>query len=65
EWSMGSWMLPNAKLYELSALKDLREYLEDPLNSNLQSKNFINMMNSIMETWIEHEPERAERLKNT
>lgn len=63
EWSMGSWMLSNEELNSLSALKDLQVYLNDPVNTNLQSKNLVSMMHDIMKTWIEHEPERAKRLK--
>lgn len=63
EWSMGSWMLSNDELTKLKAVKDLSEYMEDPVNTNLQSKRFVEMMNNILETWIAHEPERAKRLK--
>ena len=60
---MGSWMLSNDELTKLKAVKDLSEYMEDPVNTNLQSKRFVEMMNNILETWIAHEPERAKRLK--
>jgi len=63
EWSMGSWMLSNDELSKLQAVKDLSTYMEDPVNTNLQSKRFVEMMNNILQTWIAHEPERAERLK--
>ncbi|MEM6735235.1 MAG: BLUF domain-containing protein [Bacteroidota bacterium] len=62
EWSMGSWMLSNEKLQSLSALEDLNEYLQDPVNINLQSKKFVTMMNNILQIWLAHEPERAKRL---
>ncbi|WP_425389551.1 BLUF domain-containing protein [Ekhidna sp.] len=63
EWSMGSWMLSNKDLLELSALEDLKSFLEDPVNNNLQSKKFIGMMNNLLQTWMAHEPERAKKLK--
>ncbi|WP_424962580.1 BLUF domain-containing protein [Ekhidna sp.] len=64
EWSMGSWMLTNKELIELSGLKDLKAYLDDPVNNSLQSKKFISMMSNLLQTWISHEPERAKRLKS-
>ena len=63
EWSMGSWMLSNKELAELSALNDLKAFLEDPVNSSLQSKKFVAMMSNLLQTWIAHEPERAKKLK--
>ena len=63
EWSMGSWMLSNENLNELSALEDLKNPLADPVNTSLQSKKYFMMMDNLLKTWIAHEPERAERLK--
>ena len=63
EWNMGSWMLSNDQLEELTALKDLKEYINDPINSALQSKKYIAMMHNLLSTWLDHEPERAKRLK--
>ena len=62
-WSMGSWMLSNEELENLSVLRDLKKYLENPVNDTLQSKKYLVMMDNILKTWIAHEPERAERLK--
>lgn len=62
DWSMGSWMLSNDDINNLTAIKDLSEYLNDPNKFNLQSK-FVSMMKNILETWLAHEPERAKRLK--
>ncbi|WP_420576531.1 BLUF domain-containing protein [Ekhidna sp.] len=64
DWSMGSWMLSSKELAELNALDDLREFLDDPLNSELQSKKFIAMMQSLLKTWIAHEPERMKKMKD-
>ncbi|WP_421763707.1 BLUF domain-containing protein [Ekhidna sp.] len=64
EWSMGSWMLTNEELTKLSALADLKEFLQDPVNNNLQSKRFISMMSNLLNTWIAHEPERSKKFKN-
>ena len=63
-WSMGSWMLSNEDLNKLSALDDLKDYLNDPLNTNLQSKRYFSMMDNLLRTWLAHEPERAKRLKD-
>ena len=63
EWSMGSWMLTNKELEGLSATKDLQDYLDDPVNGSLQSQQLIGMMNNILQTWLVHEPERADRLR--
>ena len=63
DWSMGSWMLSNKNLNDLSALADLKAYLEDPVNANLQSKKYISMMDNLLKTWLAHEPERAKKLK--
>ena len=59
DWSMGSWLLTNEELERLSALEDLKSFLQDPVNEELQSKKFIGMMNSLLKTWIAHEPERV------
>ncbi|MEM9896259.1 MAG: BLUF domain-containing protein [Bacteroidota bacterium] len=64
EWSMGSWMLKNEEIEELKALEELRNYLNSPINKPLQSKKYFVMMDNILKTWLVHEPERAERLKN-
>lgn len=63
EWSMGSWMLTNDELKNLTALDDLRQFLEDPVNNNLQSKRFVSMMSNLLNTWIAHEPERSKKFK--
>ena len=63
EWSMGSWMLSNKVLNSLSALKDLGNFIKDPMNESLQSARFIGMMQDLLKTWIAHEPERSSRLK--
>ncbi len=62
-WSMGSWMLSNKELEQLSAIGDLEAYLKDPVNGSLQSKQLISMMNNILQTWLAHEPERSNKLK--
>lgn len=64
DWSMGSWMLTNDELKELPALADLKKFLDDPINSELQSKKFITMMNDLLKTWIAHEPERLKKMKD-
>ncbi len=63
DWSMGSWMLKNEDMENLSALADLKSFLNDPMNTQLQSKKFINMMHGLLITWIAHEPERMKKLK--
>lgn len=63
EWSMGSWTLKNEELKNLTALDDLRSYMEDPSNKALSPKKFVSMMQNILDTWIAHEPERSKRLK--
>lgn len=63
EWSMASWMLSNEVLTELKGLEDVRKFLDDPLNNVLQSKRYLYMMDNLLQTWIEHEPERARKLK--
>ena len=64
EWSMGSWMLTNEKLEKLTALTDIKNFLEDPANTELQTTKFMHMMHGLLNTWIAHEPERSKRLKN-
>lgn len=64
DWSMGSWMLTNKELTQLPALADLKNFLDDPINSELQSKKFISMMNDLLKTWIVHEPERLKKLRD-
>lgn len=64
DWSMGSWMLSNEELKKISALRDLKAFLDDPINSELQTKKFIKMMNDLLKTWIEHEPERLKKMKD-
>ncbi|WP_420317347.1 BLUF domain-containing protein [Ekhidna sp.] len=64
EWSMGSWMLSNEKLEKLTALADVKNFLNDPSNTELQTTKFIHMMNGLLNTWIAHEPERVSKLKN-
>lgn len=63
DWSMGSWMLPNEYLEKLPALSDLKDFLRKPQNDQLHSKKFISMMDGLLSSWIAHEPERAERMK--
>ncbi|NQZ75718.1 MAG: BLUF domain-containing protein [Ekhidna sp.] len=63
EWSMGSWMLSNQALQELSAMDDLKGFLQDPVNASLQSARMVTMMNNLLKTWIAHEPERTKKLK--
>lgn len=63
DWSMGSWMLSNKQLSELTALQDLKTFIEDPVNNELQSKRYIFMMDNLLKTWVAHEPERAKKLK--
>lgn len=63
EWSMGSWMLSNEELEKLPALADLRAFLRDPANNELPSKKFIALMNGLLKTWIAHEPERVNKMK--
>lgn len=65
DWSMGSWMLSNEVLENLSALQDIQAFMQDPINDQLQSKRFISMMHELLKTWIAHEPERAYRLSNS
>ncbi|MEO1253471.1 MAG: BLUF domain-containing protein [Bacteroidota bacterium] len=62
DWSMGSWMLSNEKLSQLSGLDDLRNYLQGSSKMNSQATNLINMMSNILKTWLIHEPERAKKL---
>ena len=62
-WSMGSWLMSNQELESLSALADIRSFLKDPKSQTNGSKKFITMMDGLLKTWIEHEPERAVRLK--
>ena len=62
EWSMGSWMLNNEELNSLSALQDLKVYMEDTSNQAMSPKKFVTMMQNILDTWIAHEPERSKRL---
>ncbi|WP_436514540.1 BLUF domain-containing protein [Ekhidna sp. To15] len=64
DWSMGSWMLTNDELKNLPALSDLKNFLDDPINSELQSKKFIAMMNDLLKTWIAHEPERIKKMRD-
>ncbi len=64
DWSMGSWMLTNEELKNLPALSDLKNFLDDPINSELQSKKFITMMNDLLKTWIAHEPERLKKMRD-
>ncbi len=64
DWSMGSWMLTNDELKNISALSDLKKFLDDPMNNMLQSKKFIAMMNDLLKTWIAHEPERLKKMKD-
>ena len=57
DWSMGSWMLSNEQLNNLSALVDLKNFLQNPSSSEQPSKKFIALMNGLLKTWIAHEPE--------
>lgn len=63
DWSMGSWLMSNAELEKLSALEEIRAFLKSPESQSNSSKKFITMMDGLLKTWIEHEPERAVRLK--
>lgn len=63
DWSMGSWMLSNDEIENLTALKDLKNFIDDPHNQQLESARFLNMMSDLLGTWLDHEPERAARLK--
>ena len=62
-WSMGSWLLTNEELEKLEALNELKAFLNDPVNNNLQSKKFLTMMNGLLKTWIAHEPERVKKMR--
>ena len=61
EWSMGSWLLSNQQLEQLSALAELKAFLDAPENSELQAKRFLGMMHDLLSTWIAHESERLDR----
>ncbi len=63
EWSMGSWMLSNDELTKLSALDDISGFIKNPQNADMQSIKFLSMMNSLLKTWIAHEPERSKKLR--
>ncbi|MEO9869746.1 BLUF domain-containing protein [Ekhidna sp.] len=63
DWSMGSWMLTNDELKNMPSLSDLKKFLEDPLKNELKSTKFIAMMNSLLKTWIAHEPERLKKMR--
>lgn len=63
EWSMGSWMLNNEELMQLRSLKDLQSFLKNPSSSSSAPGKFIQMMHDLLQTWIDHEPERVVRLK--
>ncbi|WP_462253696.1 BLUF domain-containing protein [Ekhidna sp.] len=63
-WSMGSWMLTNDELKQIPALSDLKNFLDDPLNSELKSAKFMTMMNDLLKTWIAHEPERLKKMRD-
>jgi len=63
DWSMGSWLMSNKQLEGLSAIKDIYVFLSNPESQVNSSKKFIMMMDGLLKTWIEHEPERVERLK--
>ncbi|MEQ8907024.1 BLUF domain-containing protein [Ekhidna sp.] len=56
-WSMGSWMLSYSELKKMPALADLKKFLDDPLNNDLQSKKFMSMMHDLLKMWIEEEAE--------
>ncbi len=63
DWSMGSWMVGSDGPGELQILKDLGEYISNPINSELESRKYISMMHNIMLKWIEQDEERAKQLK--
>ena len=65
DWSMGSWLMNNVELKKLNALKDIRAFLDNQDNQANSSKKFIIMMDGLLKVWLEHEPERAIRLKRT
>lgn len=60
-WSMASWLLTNEELEKLDALKELKEFVEAPENSELQSKRFLGMMHGLLTTWMIHEDERLKK----
>ncbi|MEP1034155.1 BLUF domain-containing protein [Ekhidna sp.] len=64
EWSMGSWMLSNDELKTNPALADLKKFLDNPMNDELQVKKFMAMMNDLLKTWIAHEPERLKKIRD-
>ncbi|WP_420576530.1 BLUF domain-containing protein [Ekhidna sp.] len=52
DWAMASWMLSKEKLESLSALSDLKKFLQDPKQNKIQPKRFIALMNGLLKTWI-------------
>ena len=64
DWSMASWLVSNDELTNLTAIKDLRSFLKDPLNEHLQSKKFLQMMETLLHTWIAHESERMKKSRD-
>ncbi|GAB4244327.1 MAG: hypothetical protein Tsb0034_22480 [Ekhidna sp.] len=62
EWSMGSWLLSNEEMSALPALEDISTFLGETGSSH-QSSRFLQMMKDLLETWLMHEPERANRMK--
>ncbi len=64
EWTMGSWMLSSNKIAKLSALQDLKNFLNNPDKKAVESWKFLTMMHNLLESWITVEPEQSEQLKN-
>lgn len=63
DWAMGSWLMSNDDLIQISTLNDLKAFLRNPENEGHSSKRFMALMNELLKTWITHEPERALRQK--
>lgn len=52
EWSMASWMLSNQEINNLPALKDIDVFLSNRENQEISSTRFIEMMKTVLETWL-------------
>lgn len=61
KWSMASWMLSNKELEQMDALSEIRGFLKDPKRANFPPGRFIEMIRNLLETWILHENQRAEK----
>lgn len=51
EWSMGSWIIGPKIPTELKVLGDLEEYLKDPINDEMESTKYIEMMHNLLTQW--------------